>query len=201
MQIPAMTSGRCGARRKSEEGGQADDGVDLTPAGGVQVELVDEEKVAEQRRTRSGESEDGHGHQLEIERPDAQQPGHCRTEQHPRRAFLLGLQVHARSLEDVAALVRPLLRLAQREQGEAQRDAGERDEQPEAPIVRDGHDIAEDENPDRLRERIGEVVPAEDAPAAFGGIGIGEVRVVHRVVHARADRGGQVEEGKPPNVW
>ena len=147
-----------------------------------------------------GETEDGDGHQLEVERADPQQPGHGRTEQNPRRPFLLGLQVHARGLEDVTALVGALLRLVQGEQSQAERDAGERHEQPVAPVVADGDDEAEDEDADGLRQRVGEVVPAEDAPASLGGIGVGQVRVVHRVVDAGAHRGSQVEEGEPPDV-
>ena len=54
--------------------------------------------------------------------------------------------------------------------------------------------------PDRLGQRVGEVVPAEDPAPALGGIGVGEVRVVDGVVHAGSHRGDQVEEGEGPHV-
>ena len=123
-------------QREPEEGGQADDGVHLAARGRVEVELVDEEQVAEQRRAGPGEAEDGHRHQLVVERADPQQPGHGGAEEDPGRLLLLGVQVHARRLEDVAALVGALLRLAQGEEGEAERNAGQRHQQAVAPIVR-----------------------------------------------------------------
>ncbi len=97
--------------RQSEEGGQADDGVHLAALGGVEAPPPDEVEVPEQRGRRPGEAEDGHGHQLEVDRPDAEQPGHRRPQQDPRRIALLGVDVHARGLEDVARLVGPLVRL------------------------------------------------------------------------------------------
>jgi hypothetical protein len=101
----------------------------------------------------------------------------------------------------VAALVLALLRLAQGEEGEAERNAGQRHQQAIAPVVRDSHDVPEDQDPDRLRQRVRQVVPAEDAPARLGRVGVGEVRVVHRVVDSGPDGRRQVEEGEPPHVW
>ena len=183
-----------------EEGGQADDGVDLAARCRVEVELVDEEEVAEQRCAGAGEAQDGHGHQLVVQRADPQQPGDGGAEEHPGRLLLLGLQVHARRLEDVAALVGPLPGLVQREEGEADRDPDQRDQQPVAPVVGDRHDEGEDQDADRLRQRVRQVVPAEDPSARLGRVGVREVRVVHRVVHPGAHRGGEVEEGEPPDV-
>ena len=124
-------------------------------------------------RAGAGEAEDGHGHQLVVERADPQQPGDGRAEQDPWCLLLLGVQVHARRLEDVAALVGPLLGLAQREEREAERNAGQRDQQAVAPVVGDRHDVAEDQDPDRLRQRVRQVVPAEDPPPPLGRVGVG----------------------------
>ena len=168
---------------EAQEGGQADDGVELAPARRVEMELVDQEQVAVKRCARADEAEDGHRHQLVVERPDPQQPGHGGAEEDPRRRLLLRLQVHARRLEDVAALVGPLLGFAQGEERESHGNAGQRDEKPVAPAVRDGDHEAEDQDADGLRDRVRQVVPAEDPPPALDGIGVGEVRVVHRVVH------------------
>ena len=184
-----------------EEGGQPDDGVDLAALGRARGGTCRMKKrLPNSGRAGAGEAEDGHGHQLVVERADAQQPGHGRAQQDPGRLLLLGLQVHARGLEDVAALVGPLVRLAQREEGEADGDAGQGDEQAVAPVVGHGDDVAEDQDADRLRERVGQVVPAEDPAPALGRVGVGQVRVVHGVVDAEPDRGGQVEEGERPHV-
>ena len=164
------------------------------------MEFVDEEQVAEQRRTGPCEAEDSHGHELEVERAHAQEPGHRRAEEDAWCLLLLAVQVHARGLEDVAALVGPLLGLAQREEGEAERNAEQRHQQAVAPVVRNGHHVAEDQDPDRLRQRVGQVVPTEDPAPRLGGVGVGQVRVVDRVVHPIPDGGDEVEEGEGPDV-
>ena len=78
-----------------QEGGQADDGVDLAADCRVEVELVDEEQVPEQRCTGAGEAEDGHRHELVVQRAHPQQPGDGGTQEDPGRLLLLGVQVHA----------------------------------------------------------------------------------------------------------
>ncbi len=185
---------------EAQEGGQADDGVELAPARRVEVELVDQEQVAVKGRSRADEAEDGHRHQLVVERPDPQQPGHGGAEEDPGRRLLLGLQVHARRLEDMAALVGPFLGFAQREECEPHGNAGQCDEKAVAPTMRNGHHEAENQDADGLRDRVRQLMPTEDAPPALDGIGVGEIRVVDRVVHPEPDGRPQIEERKCPHV-
>ena len=186
--------------RQAEKAGHPDDGLDFAAAGGAQVELVVEEEIAEEGRPGAGEAQDGHGHQLEVERPDAQEPGHRGAQQDPGGLLLLGLQIHAGRLEDVTGFVGPLLRLAQPQHEKRHREPGQTEQQSIAPVVGEGHHEAEEEQADRAREGIGEVVPAEDPSPALGRVGIGQVRVVHRVVDPEPDGGDQVEEHEPPDV-
>ena len=185
-------------QREPQEGRQPDDRVHLAPRGGIEMELVDEEQVAEQRRAGTSKAQDRDGDQLVVQRADAEQPGHGGAEQDPGRLLLLRLQVHARGLEDVTGLVGPLLGLAQREQREPEGDPHQSDEEAVAPVVRDRHDVPEDQDPDRLRQRVRQVVPAEDPAPPLGRVGVGQVRVVHRVVHAGAHRRREVAGTRTP---
>jgi hypothetical protein len=164
------------------------------------VELVVEEEIAEEGRPGAGEAQNGHGHQLEVERPDAQEPGHRGAQQDAGCLLLLGLQIHARRLEDVTGFVGPLLRFAQPQHEKRHGETGQTEQQSIAPVVGEGYHEAEEEQADGAREGIREVVPAEDPSPAFGRVGIGQIRVVHRVVDPEPDGGDQVEEHEPPDI-
>ena len=69
--------------------------------------------------------EDGHRHELVVERPDPQQAGDGRAEQHLGGVLLLGLDVHAGGLQDVARLVGPLLGLPDEEDAQGHGHADE----------------------------------------------------------------------------
>ncbi len=162
--------------------------------------MSDEVKVAEQRGAGSGEPENRHRHQLEVDRADPQQAGDGRTEQNPGGLTLLSVDVHARGLEDVARLVGPLVRLPNCEQREPDGDPDQGDERAPSPVVTHRDDVAEDEDADGLGQRVGKIVPTEDPSSTLGGIGIGEVRVVDGVVDPGPHRRDEVQEGEGPHV-
>ena len=101
---------------------------------------------------------------------DPEQPGDGRTQQDPGRLALLGVEVHARGLQDVAGLVLPLVRLVQGEQGQPDGYAGQGHEHPPAPVVAHGDHQAEDQDADGLGQGVGQVVPAEDPTPPLGRV-------------------------------
>ena len=60
---------------QSHERGQTDDRVDLAPLRRVEAPPPGEVEIAEERAPGAGEPQDGHRHQLEVDRADPEQPG------------------------------------------------------------------------------------------------------------------------------
>ena len=79
-------------------------------------------------------------------------------------------------------------------------ETGQTEQQSITPVVGEGDHEAEEQQADGARQRIREVVPAEDPSPTFGRVRIGQVRVVHRVVDPEPDGGDQVEEHEPPDI-
>ena len=96
--------------------------------------------------------------------------------------------------------LRALVRLAEGEEQKGDGDAGGPHDQSPPPVVRVGHDVPEDEDAQGLGDGVGEVVPAEDAAASLGGVGVREIGVVHRVVHGAAHRREEIEDDEPPHI-
>ena len=139
--------------RQPEERRQPDDREHIGPVRDGEVPMALEVQRAEQRDARAGEAQDGHRHELVVERADPQEPGDGGAEQDLGGALLLALDVHAGGLEDVARLVGALLGLPDEEGRQRDGNPEERQRQAPAPVVGGGGDVADEEDPDGLARR------------------------------------------------